>query len=340
MRTSRAIALIGTMALLVGSVGAGAADAHGRPASGPSGQIVFQSPLPQTGHWQIYIEHADGSHLKRLVTSGDDDVTPSISPDGRRVVFTRIGADGSGHIFLVNIDGSGLHEIDVGGCTTPCVDEEVEGDPWSPDGHWLAFERALIDEAGNVANVGLWIMTSDGANAHQITQQNVRNIAQDVRPTWSPDGTWLAFSRADLTMEPVEPMAIFMVRMDGSDARQVTPWDLNANDPAWSPDGDLIAFQSPAEPTSGVEQSIYTIHPDGTGVTRLTSGFRPTADGRQGSNHPSWSPDGTQLVFCHFPSTRGHADLFQMNRDGSALHLVHHTALIENGSDWGPSPLR
>ena len=247
MRTSRAFALIGTTVLLVGLVGAGAADAHGRSGSGPSGQIVFQSPLPQTGRWQIYIEHADGSHLKRLVTSGDDDVTPSISPDGRRVVFTRIGAD---WIRVTSSSSTSTAAV----CTRsmsaaarrPASTRRSREIPWSPDGRWLAFERALIDGAGNVANVGLWIMTSDGAGAQQITQQNVRNIAQDARPTWSPDGEWLAFSRADLTMDPVEPMAIFMVRMDGSTLGRSRRGSSTPNDPASSPDSDLIAFQSPS----------------------------------------------------------------------------------------------
>ncbi len=73
----------------------------------------------------------------------------------------------------------------------------------------------------------------------------------------------------------------------------------------------------------------------GTHLVRLTNAISTTRSGFQGSNHPAWSPDGSQLVFCHFPSTRGHADLYVMNRDGSGLYLLRHTPQPENDVDWG-----
>ena len=115
--------------------------------------------------------------------------------------------------------------------------------------------------------------------------------------------------------------------------RRVTPESMNVDDPAWSPDGSLIAFQSPPEPTEGVEQDIYTIHPDGSGLTKLTDGI-----GLGGSNHPSWSPDGSQIVFSHFPSMNGVSDLFVMNRDGSDPTRSPRRRCNENGADWGPLP--
>ena len=288
-------------------------------------------------HRQVYIEHADGSALGQLVVSGFDDVKPRLSPDGRTVAFTRYAPESS-NIFVVGVDGTNLREIDKASCVKPCGgDEEVS---WSPDGTQFVVTRGLFDALPPTStpyNVALWLMHADGSAAHQITLKGriCHNVcpggAQDNRAAWSPDGKRLVFTRDTYTTP--EQFGIFTIAPDGSDLRRVTPEKMNVDDAAWSPDGTLIAFQSPPEPTDGVEQDIYTIHPDGTGLQKLTQGL-----GLGWSNGASWSPDGSQIVFSHLPSTDGASDLFVMNRDGSDIHLLAPTALWENGPNWGPSP--
>ena len=302
------------------------------------GQIVFHDDRAASSHQQIYIERADGSDVRQLVVSEYDDVKPRLSPDGRHVVFTRYGPDSS-HIFVVNVDGTGLNEIDEDSCARGCGgDEDVS---WSPDGTQLAMTRNLMDPSTSQTpvNIGIWLMQADGSGAHQVTLKKLicpnvcKGGAQDNRAAWSPDGERLVFLRDTYTSP--EQYGIFTIAIDGSDLGRVTPETMNVDDPAWSPDGTLIVFQSPPEPTEGVEQHIYTIHPDGTGLKNLTDGIGPGW-----SNGPSWSPDGSQIVFSHFPSTKGVSDLFVMNRDGSNLHLLARTALNENGPNWGPLPTR
>jgi Tol biopolymer transport system component len=301
------------------------------------GQIVFMDDAATSSHQQLYIERADGSDLRQLVISDVDDYKPSLSPDGTTVVFGRIFDQYTpkevSFIFVVKSDGTGLKQLDKTTCVRPtCLGELADGLAWSPDGTQLVFYRLLGDAAGKPVNAGLWVMKSDGTGAHQVTLRNDRSGSDDGRAGWSPDGKRLVFVRTT-----TKGAAIFTVAIDGTDLRQVTPLKLHADDPAWSPDGKDIAFQSP-EMAQGVEQSIYTIHPDGTGLTKLTSGMGATPEGYQGSNHPSWSPDGGQIVFAHFPGKNGVADLYVMNRDGSDLHLLAATILNEGGPVWGPSP--
>jgi Tol biopolymer transport system component len=113
---------------------------------------------------------------------------------------------------------------------------------------------------------------------------------------------------------------------------------MNADDAAWSPDGSLIAFQSPPEANQGGEQNIYVIHPDGTGLKQLTAHLSLDPNGKQGTNHAWWSPDGSQIVLSHNPGLNGVADLFVMNRDGSDLHVIAATPLNENAPFWGQLP--
>ena len=298
------------------------------------GQIVFHSWVG--GHAQIFIENADGSGVRQLVKSEFDEDNPSLSPDGRTVVFRHwFSADYTG-TFVINIDGSNLHQLYADGCVAPCVNLEVEGHPWSPDGKQILFDRAIGDGAGGCCvEVGWWVMNADGSTAHPLWY--LTYATEDHNVDWSPDGKRIAFMRRDNTTDPIHT-AIFTMATDASDLQQVTPWELDANDPAWSPDGTLIAFCSPTCDWISADINIYTIHPDGTGLTQLTSKLRMSAGGQMATFHPSWSPDGKQILFSHAPSTNGSSDLFVMNRDGSDLHVLVHTRINEESADWGIIP--
>jgi TolB protein len=302
-----------------------------------SGQIVFFDFPAGAGKSQIYIEAADGTNVRKLLSSTFDDRSPSLSPDGRRVAFTRYVADGApldpGGVFVVNVDGTGLTQLDIVG----------EDAAWSPDGKQIVDTHALFDPgAAAPYNVALWVMNADGSHKHQITLVGKRcdnacaGGEQHNEGVWSPDGKRIAFKR-DVYTSP-EHFSIYTVAADGTDPRRVTPEGMDVGDPAWSPDGTLIAFQSPPEANSGGEQNIYTIHPDGSGIRQLTAHLS-SSDGTQGTFHPSWSPDGSMILFSHDPGTTGrYADIFVMNADGSDVHVVAGTPLNENWANWGVTP--
>jgi Tol biopolymer transport system component len=306
------------------------------------GQIVFEDAGKDFKYSQIWIENADGSNVRRIVSDNFTDGGPVLSPDGHRVVFYRDSGDGFGRIMIVNVNGSDLHELDTGSRAKGC-DAGVEGDGWSPDGRRLAFTRTCFAKAAFLGQ-GLWTVNADGTGLREVVQNAAPSPCtppsycvhvEDHRAGWSPDAKRLVFQRIDTSTDP-ERSALFTIRIDGKGLQQVTPWKLDANDPDWSPDGTLIAFNASAEPSP--TQNIYTIRPDGTGLTQLTSGLSTYPDGGQATFHPSWSPDGTQILFSHNPSTDEHADLFVMNRDGSDLHVLAATILHENHAYWGRSP--
>jgi TolB protein len=101
----------------------------------------------------------------------------------------------------------------------------------------------------------------------------------------------------------------------------------------WSPRGDRLAFVSSRDG----HDNIYVMHPDGSGVHRLTHDSTASNGAPAASQAPTWSPDGKRIAFT---STRdgGEAKIYRMDADGS--HQVRLTRtptfVIDAVPDWSP----
>jgi Tol biopolymer transport system component len=111
----------------------------------------------------------------------------------------------------------------------------------------------------------------------------------DRSPTWSPDGSQVAFVRSR------GPSNLYVVRADGKRLKRLTRNHQAEGAPVWSPDGSMIAFTS--ERPYGGENAVYLMRSDGSARRRLmrTLGrhtYHPALGG------PTWSPDGSRIVFA------------------------------------------
>jgi dipeptidyl aminopeptidase/acylaminoacyl peptidase len=155
-----------------------------------TGRLVFVSSRHDTnGDGSIDLE--DGIHLyamdlaseavNQLTTGNHMDVSPSWSPDGRRIAFVS-NRGGNFELFTINADGSELRQL----THTP----EDEGEPtWSPDGSQIAYVVATTLESG-VQEKRLFLTSADGTTTRQLTD----GPGDDSRPHWFP-GKFLAFER-------------------------------------------------------------------------------------------------------------------------------------------------
>jgi TolB protein len=116
-------------------------------------------------------------------------------------------------------------------------------------------------------------------------------------PSWSPDGTRIAFERQVNGGRP----QLFTVDLDGSNLRQLTDLQDFIMYPTWSPDGRQIAFE--------VGMAYIAV----IGV----DGGEPRTVVNRRSYNTSWSPDGTQLAIA--PIKDG---IWVVNLDGSGLHQI------------------
>jgi TolB protein len=156
---------------------------------------------------------------------------------------------------------------------------------------------------------------------HQVTAEEV----YAGQPTWSPDGTQLAY-----VAKREGNWDVWLVDLAGGEPRQLTDNPAMDWSPAWSPDGKRLAFVSPR---SGSYQ-IHLIGVDGGGLQVLTDFVR-------GAESPAWSPGGEWLAFVAYTGAAVGVDareIYLMRADGT-----YRVRLTKNMSDdtepaWGGQP--
>jgi dipeptidyl aminopeptidase/acylaminoacyl peptidase len=110
----------------------------------------------------------------------------------------------------------------------------------SPDGSTVAFVRVTVNEKENRYETSLFAVPAAGGDAPRRLTSGIR----DTTPRWAPDGKRLAFMRAVEKDGKAQPPQIYLLQMDGGEARTITDGTSGASNPVWSPDGTLIAFTS------------------------------------------------------------------------------------------------
>src|SRR5579862_4310173 len=228
----------------------------------PDGRIIYSSthhhgeepPIPpdhSKGYvWGLYrtydlfLRGTDGS-LTQLTDSDGYDAETTVSPDGRKLIFTS-HRDGGIGLYTMNVDGTDLRKVNhrrgyAGGAF------------FSPDGQWIVyrafypksdeekaeFERLLAERLLRPGNLEIYVARPDGSEERQLTNNGASNWA----PSFHPDGKTIVFA-SNVHAPKTGKFSIYAIQTDGSGLRRLTDHDGFDGFPCFSPDGTKLAFIS------------------------------------------------------------------------------------------------
>ena len=266
----------------------------GSPSWSADGQWIAFASNHADGKCHIWKVRAGGTNLTQVTPSSEVDTSPAWSRDGQRIAFSR-AQDDSTQVWVGHPDGSDLTKLTRYACAN--VDPA-----WAPDNLTLAFVTDRADD---------WdILTASLAS--EAGSYPAASAKPERHPTWSPDGTWVAYARGD-ALETGTKFNIWKVRVGSTERVEITTGQYMDWDPAWHPTQNLIAFDSDRDGS----RKLWVVNADGTGLHRVTSERMSFVE-----TEPAWSPDGSKLAFIGEGQYGG--EVWIVNADGTGLTQVTH----------------
>jgi Tol biopolymer transport system component len=220
----------------------------------PEGKIVYDSAA--SGHLDLWVSDSNGTGQKQLTADAGNNSWPSVSPDGRYIVFVS-DRTGANHLWRIDIDGSNATQLTQG---------PGESNPHcSPDGQWVAF----YSRSSEAPIMRVPIM---GGEAIKIS------IESAGAPAISPDGKSIA-----VTHWEAANINTAIYPLEGGEPRKIL--NFAANYFRWAPDGHSLAFVDDRNRSAIMSQPIYG------GPERQLADFKPDH-----IFSFAWSLDGRQLA--------------------------------------------
>ncbi len=261
---------------------------------------------------KLYITDADGSNIQQLAGEVNESFLGAVtwSHNGKRIAFS------GSNLWIMDSDGTNLRRL--GACW---------GGVWSPDDRKLLCMSS--EEVNDQYIRHLYLINVDSGDKTEI----IKSIEIE-NPAWSPDGSNILFVSVTERRNP----GIYVVDSQG--------WNVNLiyedNNPlekaalkavSWSPDGNKIAF---TVSENGI--GLYTINPDGTGKTLLTTNLTWSW-----TNPYAWSPSGDKIAFSSSAANGDH--IFIATPDGTERVQItngenKHYSLSGIGGSWSPDGRR
>lgn len=187
-----------------------------------------------------------------------------VSPDGRKLVYTRYTTETGLDVYTSNLDGTGERRL----TDAPRDDTNPF---WSPDGRKILYTEGL--------NEWLMTMNADGTGKRAFSEDISPGGLRLGQASWSPDGRQLlaiGYQRGE--------WHVYTLSADATMPRKLSSGALQHFTPRWSPDGTRILFAQKSSSRSDATNELFLMNRDGSALTRITA--TPTVS----EVRPKWLP--------------------------------------------------
>ena len=255
------------------------------------------------GVWRVAVS---GGGPQRVPINGKDPLSPNISRQGNKLVWTEASSDSD----IFQYQGPGFAggvvpgQFGAGVKVASSSIHEDHSPQFSPDGHKLVFA------SGRTGGQELWVSDPDGSHAVRLTTKG----GPTGSPRWSPDSKWIAFdSHVGGNGD------IYVISVSGGPWRRLTFEPSAEVQPAWSSDGKWIYFKS----NRTGKYQIHKMPAAGGPAKQITF---------QGGMEGFEAPDGSSF---YYTKTRGEYGIYSVPANGGEEKLVPELRQAGYWRSWG-----
>jgi Tol biopolymer transport system component len=191
----------------------------------------------------IFVARADGSRRRRITGARHAALSPSWSPDGRRIAYTS-DARGGYDVYVVDRNGTNRTRL-----TDSRNGSGGSSPEWSPDGEQILFSR----------DGDIWVMDSDGTSDARLTHGGAFGFS------YSPDGSRVVFVALNADDRRYH---LYVMNSDGSGMARITEDEADHQDPVWSPTGEHVAYTRFV--SAERDSDVFVVAADGSGARAIT----------------------------------------------------------------------
>ncbi len=251
--------------------------------------------------------------------AGNQNVSPSLSPDGRRVAFLSEKDLFSVDLYLADFETGRIIRKLSNSISDPHSDALRYIDSsgtWSPDGASFAY---VVFAGGD--NELVVVSSDNGKVTDRISFDGIGSINN---PAWSPDGRQIAFSGMTGGMSD-----LYVYDLESGELTQLTDDKYGELHPTWSPDGTMLAFASDRGPETDFDELTFSKFRIATIDLRDRSIRVLPLLGNVRHSNPQFSPDGGSLYFLS--DSDGFSDVYRTDLSTGTVYRVTRVATGVSG---------